>query len=152
MRLMPLQGGIYMYGLTPFERNSYNLFNAFHDFEKDFFDNHFPAESCKTDIKEEDGRYVVEAELPGFEKDDINIDINGNTLTISAENSVTNEEKSDGGKYIRRERSYGAYSRSFDISNIDSEHIDAEYKNGVLILNLPKKQEAVPSARRLEIK
>lgn len=141
-----------MYGLTPFERNSYNLFNAFHDFEKDFFNNRLPAESCKTDIKEEDGRYVVEAELPGFEKDDINIDINGNTLTISAENSVTNEEKSDGGKYIRRERSYGAYSRSFDISNIDAEHIDAEYKNGVLILNLPKKDKVVPDARRLEIK
>lgn len=58
-----------------------------------------------------------------------------------------------GEQYLhRRERSYGAYSRSFDISNIDPEHIDAEYKNGVLILNLPKKQEVVPSTRRLEIK
>lgn len=140
-----------MYGLTPFENTGFGLFNAFRDFEKDFFGASMPMNSCRTDIRDEGGKYVMEAELPGFDKDDINIDINGSYLVISAEHKTENEEKDENGKYIRRERSYGSYQRSFDISDVDSENISAEYKNGILSIDLPKKQIQEPSSRRLQI-
>ena len=141
-----------MYGLMPFEKKNYDVFNAFRDFEKDFFNGKMPVESCKTDIKDEGDKYTVETELPGFDKKDISIDLNGNYLTISAERKSETEDKTGNGKYIHRERSYGSFRRSFDISEVDSEKIDAEYKNGVLIMTLPKKKEAIPSQKRLEIK
>lgn len=138
-----------MYGLTPFERKSYDLFNAFHDFENDFFGG-TSMQSFKTDIKDEGDKYVMEAELPGFEKEDIKLDISGNNLVLTAEHKAETEDKQD--KYIRRERTYGSYQRSFDLTGIDAEKIDAEYKNGILTLNLPKMQETAPATRRLEIK
>lgn len=138
-----------MYGLTPFERKSYDLFNAFHDFENDFFGGS-AMQSFKTDIKDEGDKYVMEAELPGFEKEDIKLDISGNNLVLTAEHKAETEDKQD--KYIRRERTYGSYQRSFDLTGIDAEKIDAEYKNGILTLNLPKMQETAPATRRLEIK
>lgn len=140
-----------MYGLTPFEKRAYDLFDAFHDFEDNFM-NAPAALGCKTDIKDEGDKFVLEAEMPGFEKEDIKLDLDGDRLVISAEHSTSNDEKDDSGKYIRRERSFGSYSRSFDVSAVDTDKIDAEYKNGVLILQLPKKQASAPSARRLEIK
>lgn len=141
-----------MYGLTPFERKSYDLFNAFHDFEKDFFGSENSFNSCKTDIKDKGDKFVLEAELPGFDKQDIKLDIDGGYLTLTAEHSSENEEKDDDGKYIRRERTYGSYRRSFDVSNVNTDMIDAEYKNGVLTVSLPKKEIAPPSAKRLEIR
>lgn len=141
-----------MYGLMPFEKKNYDVFNAFRDFEKDFFGDKFPVESCKTDIKDDGSKYIVETELPGFDKKDISIDINGNYLTISAKHSEESEDKDKSGKYIHRERSYGSYRRSFDISEVAADGIDAEYKNGVLVMTLPKKPEAVPTSKRLEIK
>lgn len=140
-----------MYGLTPFEKRTYDLFNAFHDFE----DNFFTAPSVsgfKTDIKDAGDKYVLEAEMPGFEKEDIKLDLDGDRLVISAEHTANNDEKDDDGKYIRRERTYGSYSRSFDVSAIDTDKIAAEYKNGILMLDMPKKQPAAPASRRLEIK
>lgn len=141
-----------MYGLTPFERKGYDLFNAFHDFEKDFFGSETPFNSCKTDIKDKGDKFVLEAELPGFDKQDIHLDIDGGFLTLTAERKSENEEKDEDGKYIRRERSYGSYRRSFDISNVNTDMIDAEYKNGVLTVSLPKKEIAPPETKRLEIR
>lgn len=141
-----------MFGLTPFERKSYDLFNAFHDFEKDFFGSETSFNSCKTDIKDNGDKYVLEAELPGFDKQDISLDIDGGFLTLTAEHSSENEEKDNDGKYIRRERSYGSYRRSFDISNVNVDKVDAEYKNGVLTVALPKKEIAPPETKRLEIR
>ena len=92
------------------------------------------------------------ADLPGFSKDDIKIDINDNTLTLSAERHSEYEEKEKKGKYIRVERSYGSYSRSFDLTGIKSDDITASYENGVLTLELPKEEEVKPVSRRLEIK
>ncbi|MCM1023600.1 MAG: Hsp20/alpha crystallin family protein [Prevotella sp.] len=141
-----------MYGLTPFERKSYDLFSAFRDFEKDFFGNGTSFNSCKTDIKDNGGSYVLEAELPGFDKQDISLDVDDGFLTLTAERSSENEEKDADGKYIRRERSYGSYRRSFDVSNVNTEKIDAEYKNGILTVTLPKKETAPPASKRLEIR
>lgn len=140
-----------MYGLTPFEKRTYDLFNAFHDFEDNFFTS--PTVSgFKTDIKDEGDKYVLEAEMPGFEKEDIKLDLDGDRLVISAEHTASNDEKDDDGKYIRRERTFGSYSRSFDVSTIDTDKIAAEYKNGILMLDMPKKQPTAPTSRRLEIK
>lgn len=141
-----------MFGLTPFERKSYDLFNAFHDFEKDFFGSGTSFNSCRTDVKDEGDRYVLEAELPGFDKQDISLDIDGGFLTLTAERRSEKEDKDSGGRYIRRERSYGSYRRSFDISNVNADRIDAEYKNGVLTVALPKKEIAQPETKRLEIR
>lgn len=141
-----------MYGLTPFGRNNYDLFNIFNDFDKDFFNDTMPMNTCRTDIKDEGDKYVMEAELPGFDKEDITLDINGSYLVISAEHKSENEQKDDKGHYIRRERAIGSYKRSFDISDVSAESISAKYKNGILMIDLPKKKAEEPVTKRLEIK
>lgn len=141
-----------MYGLTPFEKNGFDIFNAFNDFEKNFFGGSMPVNTCKTDIRDEGEKYVMEAELPGFTKEDIKLDINGSYLVLTAEHKNEKDEKDDKGKYIRRERSYGSYTRSFDITGVDTENISAEYKDGILKIDLPKKASEEPPVKRLEIK
>ena len=111
-----------------------------------------PINSCRTDIRDDGEKYVMESELPGFEKEDIKLDINGSQLTIAAEHSTNKDEKDEKGNYIRRERRFGSYKRSFDISDVDAEGITAEYKNGVLVLELPKKKPETPLSKRLEIR
>ena len=137
--------------LTPFERKSYDIFNAFRDFEDSFFRS--PAVSgCRTDIRDEGDKYVLESELPGFEKEDIHLDLDGDYLTITAQRSTEKEDKDKNGNYLRRERSTSSYRRSFNIAACSSEGIDAEYKNGILTVALPKKQEQQPASKRLEIR
>lgn len=141
-----------MYGLTPFGGTGFGLWDAFNDFDKNFFGGKMPLNNCKTDIRDDGNKYVLESELPGFEKEDIKLDISGTQLTIAAEHSTNNDEKDDKGNYIRRERSFGSYKRSFDIGDIDTEAISAEYKNGILTIELPKKAPEAPVSKRLEIK
>lgn len=139
-----------MYGLTPFER-TFGIFDPFADFDSGFVKEGQRFTACRTDIREDDDKFVMESELPGFDKKDISIDISGSSLTLKAEHSENTDEKSKNGKYIRRERTYGSYQRSFDISGIDADRISADYKNGILIMTLPKKKPDVPVTRRLEI-
>lgn len=141
-----------MYGVTPFSRNPFSLFNVFSELDKDFFGDTMQINSCRTDIRDKGDRYVMESELAGFEKDDINIDIKDSYLVISAERNCSADEKNDSERYIRRERSCSSYRRSFDISDVDSENINAEYKNGILTIDLPKKKHEEPVTKRLEIK
>lgn len=141
-----------MFGLTPYEKKDYDLWNSFRDFENNFFGSDMDMKPCKTDIREEKDKYILEAEMPGFNKEDIKLDLNGDYLVLTAEHSDENDEKDKKGNYIRRERSYGSYQRSFNVAGINTEAIDAEYKNGVLTLNLPKKAETEPASKRLEIK
>ncbi len=123
----------------------------FNDFEKDFMSNPFSASSYgfKTDIKDDGKNFTVEAELPGFNKEDISIDIDKDVLTVSASHKSENEEKTD--KYVRRERSYGSFSRSFDVTGIDAENIKAAYNNGVLELTLPKLEAVEPAKKQIAI-
>lgn len=144
-----------MFEMTPFDRRRrhaavYNPFREFENLERSFFGDHAFSE-FRTDIEDKGDSYVLEAELPGFEKDEIHVDIDDNYLTISAERRSECEEKDKKGNYIRCERSYGSLSRSFDVSNVKTEEIHAAYKNGVLRLTMPKKEETPPSSRRLEI-
>ena len=142
-----------MFELRPyFHRNNamYNPFREMDEFEKQFFGTNFMDE-FKTDIKDEGNHYELEADLPGFDKKDIKLDINGDVLTISAERHSEHEEKDKKNKYVRCERSYGSYSRDFDISGIKADAITAKYENGVLKLKMPKKTEQVPETHHLEI-
>ena len=140
-----------MFELTPFERRGYDLFDMIDGFDRDLFAPAGRRERIRTDIRDEGDKYVMEAELPGFAKEDINLEITDDMLTLSAEHKEQKDEKDSKGKYIRRERSYGSYKRSFDLSGINTEAITAEYKNGILNVSLPKKQIEQPKSRRLEI-
>jgi len=141
-----------MYGMTPFARNAFSLFNALDDFDKEFFNGSMTVNSCRTDIRDAGDKYVMESELPGFEKEDIKLDINGDYLVISAEKKNEQEAKAEDGRYIRRERTIGSYKRSFGISDVNAEGISAEYKNGILTIELPKKKAQEAVSKRLEIK
>ena len=141
-----------MFGMLPFERGGDNLFDAFDRFERQFFGNtRATLPDFRTDIRETDGQYVLDAELPGFSKEDIHLDLKDGILTISAEHKEDKEEKDEKGNFIRRERRYGSFSRSFDVTGIDAENITAAYHNGVLELTLPKQAPAVPESRRIAI-
>lgn len=89
-----------MFGLTPYERGS--LWPPFRDIEKEFFNNFRENTQIRTDIKDEGSQYILECEMPGFDKDDIKIDINGNTLVLCAEKKSENSKKNEKGEYIRR--------------------------------------------------
>lgn len=145
-----------MFELIPFDRQirrmvSYDPFRELEELERSFFSNSSRSVSAfRTDVSDTGDAYKLEAELPGFSKDDIAIDIENDCLTISAERKFENEDNKN--SFVKRERFYGSYSRSFDVSGIDSDKIDASYENGVLTVNLPKKAEVTPPSRRLEIR
>ncbi len=151
-----------MFELRPYRKSkaeiAYNPFREMEEMERRFFEEPFGSfftsadiAEFKTDISDEGDHYLLEADLPGFDKKDIHLEISDNTLTVSAERHSEHEQKDKKQKYIRVERSYGKYSRQFDVSAIDTDHIKAKYDNGVLRLTLPKKQEILPQARHLEI-
>ena len=141
-----------MFGMIPFERNDDNFFNLFDNFERKFFGNSNAAPpDFRTDIRDAGDRFVLESELPGFRKEDIKLDVKDGILTISAQHDESTDEKDEKGSYIRRERRYGSFTRSFDITGVDEEHITASYNNGVLELNLPKAVPVVPEAKRIAI-
>ena len=142
-----------MFNLTPYERKHASVWNPFHDLdeiEKSFFGN--ATVGFKTDIKDEGDHYLLEADLPGFKKEDVNIDIDDGYLTISATRKSEYEDKDKKGNYIRCERSYGSYTRSFSLDGINTENIGAELTDGVLKVTLPKEEKTLPKTRRLEIK
>lgn len=144
-----------MFELTPFtRRNDIRNFGGFdpwrdmQHFEREFFGDQEKA--FKTDIKDEGDHYLLEAELPGFEKENIKVSVEDGYMTITAERNSSNEEKKENG-YIRRERSYGSFSRSFDVTSVNTDAIKAEYKDGILALTLPKKDETKPTSTSIEI-
>ena len=148
-----------MFEIIPFaNRNhsmSFNPFREMEDFEKSFFGSPFfssaAMEPFRTDIKETDTEYTLEADLPGFDKKDINLGLDGDRLTIRAERHSAHEDKDEKKNYVRCERSYGEYSRSFDISGVDADGIKAKYENGVLTLHMPKKAPELPTSKTLTI-
>ena len=142
-----------MFELMPFNSRRISYYNPFRELEEmsRSFWGGSDLTQFRTDITEKDGNYILEAELPGFKKDDIRIDLEKDCLTISAEHSGENEENDSERNFVRRERFYGSYSRSFNVSGIDTDAISASYEGGVLKLTMPKKTPEVPASRRLEI-
>ena len=147
-----------MFELRPYRNNNhmttYDPFRDMEALERAFFGNRdFLGDvgTFKTDIQEDGDNFVLEADLPGFKKEDIHVDVADDRLTVSAERHSNYEDKDKKGNYLRCERSYGSYARSFDISGIDAAGIKAAYADGVLRVTLPKQKEVPASSRRLEI-
>jgi len=107
--------------------------------------------SPKVNIVENEKGYTISAELPGVSKDDIDIDLKDNTLSIKGEKKV--ETKDEKENYIRVESSYGKFERSFNVSDdIDRNSVNASFKDGVLTLVLNKKEESRPKQIKVEVK
>ena len=140
-----------MFGLTPYTRNfyvaSYDPFKEMEQLEKRFFGQRTPA--LQTDIREVENGYILEADLPGFAREDIKAEIKNGYLTIRAERKTDSESCEN---YLRRERTYGSFSRTFDLEGIDTEAITASFKDGVLSVNLPKMEVKADEGRTVEIK
>ncbi|QEY58906.1 Hsp20/alpha crystallin family protein [Pseudomonas sp. C27(2019)] len=108
-------------------------------------------QSIKLDVQDIGEAYKVQAELPGVKKEDIHVDIDGAVVTIKAE--IKQQDSSgEGSRNLRSERYYGSVSRRFELpSEIDLEHAQAQYEEGLLLLELPKRK-AVENSRKLNIK
>ena len=134
--------------------------------ELDFFDEAFGGffkplfyeekhHSMKTDIKETENSYVLDIEVPGFDKKDVNVSLENGYLTVSAqkktceggENDEKNKKKEN---YIRRERSCSV-SRSYYVGDVDKEAVKAKYENGVLTIDIPKEKPALPESHNIVI-
>lgn len=109
-------------------------------------------ETMKTDIKEEENNYVLNIDIPGAKKEDINVKLNDGYLEVSySVNEHSDEQKH--GKFIRKERYYGSMSRSFYVGeNVEEKDVNASYENGVLTIVLPKEVEEKKQPSRIEIK
>lgn len=126
----------------------HNRFNRF--FDDMFYPSRFAADEASMwswhpvmDVYEDDGHVVIKAELPGIDKKDISVDVKGRILTLKGERSAENEVKED--NYYRRERSFGRFERSFTLpDDVDPDKIEAEYKDGVLKLKVPKPETKKP--------
>ena len=140
-----------------------NLFDVFDDFDRDFFRGFGRPEHVlygknasrlmKTDVKETDEGYEVDVDLPGFNKDEIKLDLNNGYLTISTEKSLNKEDKENKGKMLRQERYVGTMQRSFYVGeSMTEDDIKAKYENGVLSLMIPKKEAPkVPEKKQILI-
>ncbi|RPH62940.1 MAG: Hsp20/alpha crystallin family protein [Burkholderiales bacterium] len=107
------------------------------------------ALEVRVEVKESNGDYTVHAEMPGVKKEDINVQIDGNRVSISAEVKRESEKK-EGERVLRSERYYGSVARTFSLaSDLDEAKATAKFDNGVLTLTIPKK--SAPSAKRLTI-
>lgn len=140
-----------MYSMIPFGRMSNSFNDLFDEFERSMFpttQHQMPA--FRTDIQDLGSYYLLEADLPGFDKGDIDLHLQDGVLTITAKHQDTSEKKEEG-KYLCRERRYGSYQRSFDVTGIQEDAITAAYDNGVLKLTLPKQGEVVPQSRKIAI-
>ncbi|WP_294449175.1 Hsp20/alpha crystallin family protein [uncultured Gemmiger sp.] len=128
----------------------YNPFRDFEDINRAFFGDNSLAE-FKTDIRDMGDGFELEADLPGFKKEDIKLSVNGDTLTIKAERHSDFEDQDKKSGYLRCERSYGSYSRSFDVTGVDVSQISASYTDGVLRIRLPKQAPKQPDDRTIVI-
>ena len=126
-----------------------NLFDDFfNDFDEDFFGKKNPLygkharNMMKTDVRETEKTYELDIDLPGFKKDEIQIELKDGYLTVSAEKGLDKDEEDKKGKYIRKERYAGALSRTFYLGEeIRAEEIKAKFENGILSVSIPKEEE-----------
>lgn len=149
-----------MFNMMPYNHNVACRTNRgyFEDFANDFFRPFAPifngeamsARPMKVDVKDEGDHYLLEAEMPGVEKDNLKVEVKDGVMTISASYDQNEEKKEE--KYIYRERRCGSMSRAFNLEGIREEGIEAQFKDGVLTLNLPKVEEVKPEAHTIEIR
>ena len=139
-----------LFSLVPFERELDRMF------DEDFF----PVvrqpkfeKMMKADIHEKDGYYNIDLELPGYKKEEINLDIVDGYLTINAKHEDNKEEKDDKGNVIRCERSFGSASRNFYVGDtLKAEDVKAKFENGVLNIVFPSnRQKAIETKETVNI-
>lgn len=134
--------------------NGFNLLDNFFNELPTFFKDDFGTKAqgfIPVNVKETKDAYELEIVAPGFEKNDFNINLEKNILTVSVERKTETENKNE--KQIRREYSYHSFKRSFTVDEkVDPEKIEAKYVNGVLTLNLPRKEEVKASAKEILVK
>ena len=137
--------------MIPRKRNEFDLFNDF--FGGDDFFSRRESSIMKTDIKEKKDKYLIEVDLPGYEKENIDLKLKDGYLEVSAK-VVKEENTEDDERFVHKERYYGQCSRSFYVGDqITEEDIQAEFKNGTLKISVPKKEETkkIPETKRIEI-
>lgn len=123
--------------MIPRKRNEFDLFDDM--FGMDPFFERKEIKLMRTDVKEKGNNYIIEIDLPGYEKEDIEIELEKGYLKVSAKTSKETDNSED--KYIHKERFYGECSRSFFVGeNLKEEDVKAAFKNGILILTVPKDQ------------
>ena len=152
-------GGMVMFGLTPYNsRRNLDVQRAsdlwdpeswFDNFFNDFPTLYGSGSQMKVDIKENEKDYEIEAELPGVKKDEINIELRDDRLTISVQREEHDEEEKN--NYIRKERRVSSMSRSFYVSDVKTEDVKAKFENGVLTLTLPKSEDEKKREHRIQI-
>ena len=131
--------------MVPFGHN--RLFDLFDNFDQELLPT--MTGSFRTDILDQGEAYVLQAELPGFHKEDIKVELKEGVLTIEAKRAEQSEEEKEG--YVRRERRTGTFSRRFNVTGIQENAISAKFHDGILELTLPKAQPDVPEVQQITI-
>ncbi|HHX18148.1 MAG TPA: Hsp20/alpha crystallin family protein [Clostridium sp.] len=149
-----------MFSLMPYRRgNKLSTNNDFWGFGKNVFDNFFndpffsgvlsATNGIRADIRETDKEYIVDAEIPGVKKEDINVELRDDTLTISIDRGE--EVKDERDNYIRRERRYGSVARNFYVENVVKDSVTAKYKDGILTIVLPKDKNTKKNKHKIPV-
>lgn len=136
------------------KKNPSNLFPAIMEefFKPDYFGGvqTFASNVPSVNIKETETQFQIELAAPGLKKENFNIELDNETLSISSEIKTEKEENNEKELYTRKEFSYSSFKRSFTLpKTVNAENIEANYENGVLVLTLPKREEALPKPKRL---
>ena len=106
----------------------------------------------KTDVRETEHTYEVDVDLPGFQKDEISVDLKDGYLTIQASQGLDKDQKNQEGKYIRQERYVGSMSRSFYVGDVEPDQVAAKYEDGILKISLPKQaKKELPKSTTIAI-
>lgn len=144
-----------MFSIIPYNnriahRDNTGYMNPFNDdFFRAFFGNAASPASFNVDVEDKGDHYLLKADLPGVEKDNLKITIDDGVMTIDARTDTATDENR--GNYVYHERRCGSMRRAFNLDGVSEEDITAQYKDGVLTMNLPKQAEAAPRAREIEI-
>lgn len=139
----------------PFKKNNQNQGGYLQQFLEPFFHDDFfhsfqsVGNLFHVDLRETNDSYQIEADLPGIKRDQIHLEYANNYLIISAKREFTSEPNDE--NFVRRERKYGEFQRSFHIDNVDEDLINATFDNGVLTVTLPKKETHHVSGKKIEI-
>lgn len=136
-----------MFELTPFFYSTLG-----NDFYRDFYakrpDTFGGAVAFRTDIRDTGDNFLIETELPGFGKEDVDVSLSDDVMTVTAKRKFDKEAKDT---MVHRERRFGFYKRSYDVSEIDTDNITAALENGILTLTLPKKKAPEKEVRRIAL-
>lgn len=146
-----------MFALIPFRKKNQDVVRQLFDPFNDFFNDDLfaplvgDAHQLRTDIRETEEAYVIESELPGFNKADISVDYTNNYVTIKAVRKQEDEQAGEDQRLIRRERYYGEFVRRFYIQDIDENQIKGKFEDGVLKLMIPKQKRKDSVTQKIEI-